>query len=79
MAFCLSAELVVICVDGRLRGRDEREEYVRNNASLPIPRSLTSPLHHVDVFDRDGAPIAVVNDDDGEADGGLARRHREDE
>src|SRR5882724_12419921 len=36
-------------------------------------------LHHVDVFDLDRAAVAEVDDEDGKADGGLGRRHRENE
>ena len=38
-----------------------------------------SALHHVDVFDRDRAAVAVVDDEDGQADRRLGRRHRQDE
>src|SRR5262245_12586389 len=34
-----------------------------------------STLHKIDVLDRDRAAVAEVDDDDGEADGGLAGRH----
>src|SRR6476660_1098634 len=34
-----------------------------------------SALHHVDVFDGDGAAIAEIDDEDGEPDGGFRRRH----
>src|SRR3974390_1310538 len=40
---------------------------------------LPLALHEIDVFNRDRAPIAEESDQDGEADGGLRRRHREDE
>src|SRR5579864_1224499 len=38
-----------------------------------------SPLHHVDVFDLDGAPIAVIDHQDRKADRRLRRRHRQHE
>src|ERR1043166_5973299 len=37
--------------------------------------AVGSALHHVDVFDGDGAAIAEIDDEDGKADGGFRRRH----
>src|SRR5262249_8903852 len=37
--------------------------------------TLPSALHLVDVVDRDGAAVAEIDDEDGEADRRLARRH----
>src|SRR5258708_34885768 len=34
-----------------------------------------STLHQIDVFDRDGAAVAEIDDDDGEADRRLCRGH----
>src|SRR5262245_16245121 len=34
-----------------------------------------SALHQVDVFDRDGAAVAEIDDENGEADGGFGRGH----
>src|SRR6056297_3626135 len=41
--------------------------------------SIASALHHVDVFDVDGAPVAEEADEDGEPDCRLRRRDRENE
>src|SRR6185312_16338729 len=38
-----------------------------------------SALHQVDVFDRDGAAVAEIDDEDGQADRRLRRRHRQHE
>src|ERR671938_1090369 len=40
---------------------------------------MPSPSHHVDVLDRDRAPIAVEDHENGEADGGLGGRDGEHE
>src|ERR1044071_4165006 len=64
MAFCQTT-----------RSRYERTGVTRPRTPTPyslLPIPFISTLHHVDVFDRDGAAIAVVDDDDGETDGGLA-------
>ena len=50
----------------------ERQE---NDASVPCVLAL----HHVDVFDRDGAAVAEVDDQDRQADGRFSRRDRQDE
>src|SRR6516162_9887007 len=49
----------------------------------PSTRASSSALHHVDVFDPDGAAVAEVDNEDGETDSRLRRRngqhkHRED-
>src|SRR5205085_5630195 len=43
------------------------------------PGSRGSALKSVDVFDRDGAAVAIENDEDGEADRGFRRGDREDQ
>src|SRR5512134_2820898 len=41
--------------------------------------SIASALHHIDVFNRDGAAIAEIDHQDRQADGGLRRRDRQHE
>src|SRR4030095_8989934 len=40
---------------------------------------MSSALHQVDVLDRDRAAVAEIDDENGEPDGGLRRRHGEHE
>ena len=40
---------------------------------------MRSALHHVDVFDVDGAPVAEEADEDGQPDRRLGRGDRQDE
>src|SRR5690349_23996685 len=47
-------------------------------ASKVLCRSM-SALHSVQVFDVDAGPVAEQRHQDGEADGGFRRRHRQDE
>ena len=49
--------------------------------AIPIALSLLphSALHHIDVFDGDGAAVAEVDDDDRQADGGFGCSDCEDE
>src|SRR5690348_17239060 len=48
----------------------------RKTAATCIERSA---LHPVDVFDRDGAAVAEIDDEDGKADRRFGRRHGEHE
>src|ERR1051326_981175 len=57
-----------------------------NNPAMKEPSSgsktmaeYNSALQQIDVFDRDGAAIAEIDDQDGEPDGGLGGGHRQHE
>src|SRR5262245_54755034 len=45
----------------------------RGRKTIATAKSLA--LHQIDVFDRDGAAVAEIDDEDGKADRRLGRRH----
>src|ERR1700733_15734102 len=74
-----SARQVTSCAPRSPIQRPKKPAMKAPSKGRKMAAMVISALHRIDVFDRDGAAVAEIDPQDGEADGGLGRRHRQHE